>query len=353
MNDTEMPPAHSQNFEEAIRVTPVTSHTYSANLRPEWCIGGVPCGGYAAAVLHRLATTHLSITHAARFKSQRLLPISLQLSFLRRTDVGPALLTVHDTKLGARTSTIHVSLAQSRRKSSSPPEDKIVGYITISPEQADQVGPTITIEDQEQLLHPLTPGSGSNGEVNLDALGATEHDGLWELYPAYPLIAAYHQLDVYTPPFPAQHGARLGTVVEQWARFRPGGNADTGPGPVSRWSNEAVMFLADIFPRALLRLASAMTLLNGNDDGSEAKPEQEAEDKFRFWYPTVTMNVDVKKSLPIEGVDWLYCRVLTKTVRSGRQDVEANIVLPNGELVATGIQVGLTVDVARNLANRL
>lgn len=31
--------ASGQAFEEAIKVTPVDSHRYSANLRNEWCIG--------------------------------------------------------------------------------------------------------------------------------------------------------------------------------------------------------------------------------------------------------------------------------------------------------------------------
>jgi hypothetical protein len=32
-------PAANQAFEEAIKVTPVNSHRYSAILRDEWCIG--------------------------------------------------------------------------------------------------------------------------------------------------------------------------------------------------------------------------------------------------------------------------------------------------------------------------
>lgn len=315
----------------------------------------VPNGGYSSAVLYRLAVTHLSVTHAARFKSQRLIPISVQLNFIRRTDIGPTLLTVKDIKLGARTSTIHVSLSQSPRKDPSiPPQDKVVGYMTVSPVPADQAGSAaIMTADHQSLLRQSAPGSGPNGEVNLERLASTGQDGRWEFYPAYPMVAAYHQLDVFSPPFPNQHGARMDAVVEQWVRFRPGGNPDDGPGPVARWSNEAVMFLADMFPQGLLRLGSGAALQNGDEEGNAVKPEHEAEDKFRFWYPTVTMNVDMKKALPEEGVDWLYCRILTKKIYNGRQDIETDIVLPNGELVAIGTQVGLTVDVARNLSNRL
>lgn len=30
----------------------------------------------------------------------------------------------------------------------------------------------------------------------------------------------------------------------------------------------------------------------------------------RFWYPTLLLNVDVKKTLPKDGCDWLFVRVL-------------------------------------------
>jgi hypothetical protein len=29
----------------------------------------------------------------------------------------------------------------------------------------------------------------------------------------------------------------------------------------------------------------------------------------KFWYPTLLLNIDVKKSLPEEGCDWLFVRV--------------------------------------------
>lgn len=38
MRSPDMPP-HTQAFEDAITVIPMTSHTYSAYLPEEWCIG--------------------------------------------------------------------------------------------------------------------------------------------------------------------------------------------------------------------------------------------------------------------------------------------------------------------------
>jgi hypothetical protein len=32
-------PAHTQAFEDAININPITSHTYSVNLHSDWAIG--------------------------------------------------------------------------------------------------------------------------------------------------------------------------------------------------------------------------------------------------------------------------------------------------------------------------
>lgn len=34
-----MAPPHTQTFEDAVRVTPVSSHEYTANLQSDWAIG--------------------------------------------------------------------------------------------------------------------------------------------------------------------------------------------------------------------------------------------------------------------------------------------------------------------------
>jgi hypothetical protein len=53
--------------------------------------------------------------------------IALHLNFLRRTEVGSAIFTVKETKLGRQTSIIHVTLSQGPL---SDPREEVVGYIT-------------------------------------------------------------------------------------------------------------------------------------------------------------------------------------------------------------------------------
>lgn len=72
----------------------------------------------------------------------------------------------------------------------------------------------------------------------------------------------------------------------------------------------------------------------------------------RFWYPTVLLNIEFKKPLPEEGVEWLFVRVDTKQIKNGRMDLEIVILDEGGEIVALSQHVALAVDSSRNIAER-
>lgn len=72
----------------------------------------------------------------------------------------------------------------------------------------------------------------------------------------------------------------------------------------------------------------------------------------KFWYPTVLLNLDVKKVLPEEGVEWLYVRASMKQIRNGRMDLDIVILDEGGEIVALSHHVALAVDSSRNVAAR-
>ncbi|RHZ71051.1 hypothetical protein CDV55_108499 [Aspergillus turcosus] len=333
-------PAANQAFEEAIKVTPIDPHRYSAVLRDEWCIGTVPNGGYTTAVLYRLAITHFAHTHPTRYDGPAT-PISMQLAFLRRTAAGPAVLEVQDTKLGARTSTIHVALLQPSEKGKKKGDEenlevKVAGYITVSPATAE-VG--VSAPSNWTVQPEPIPGSGPNGRVNLAALRETGRDGQWvRLVAPFPKFRrASQQVELYGPD-PA-----LGKppVLDQWTRFRPGGNTE------ARWTNEAVAFLVDMFPMALDGF-DTMGKAADNAAGTEPAKGKVA----KYWYPTVTLNIDFKKRLPASGVEWLYSRVQTRSVRNGRTDLDVVVLDEQGEVVALSTQVGLVMDASRNIGQR-
>ncbi|KAJ5092134.1 hypothetical protein NUU61_007004 [Penicillium alfredii] len=331
-------------FEDAIRVTPQGPGKYNAHLRPEWCIGTVPHGGYTTAVFYRLALTHFAHAHPTHYNSPAT-PISLQLSFLRRTAAGPATLEVEDAKLGARTSTIHVKLLQTSEKKPSELEVKVTGYITVSPASAE-VGISAPTGWRPQPAVPR--GSLADGGVDLAALARTGHDGAWtKRDPPYPEFRrAATQLELYGlgkgPVQQQQKKQQSRTMaVDQWARFRPGGDAS------GRWTDAAVVYLLDMFPMALDGLDTMSATAEARDRGTSV-----SDHKAKFWYPTVTLNVDLKKRLPAAGVEWLYSRVVTKAVRDGRTDLDVTVLDEKGEIVALSTQVGLVVSASRNLGSR-
>lgn len=283
----------------------------------------------------------------------------MQLTFLRRTAAGPALLRVEDTKLGARTSTIHVTLSQSASgKDNYRTSVKVAGYITLSAPSAE-VGPTIPMD---WSLHPsptdAARGSRPDGSVDLAKLGETGRDGHWvRTVPAFPEFRrAAANVEVFGPVDSGGGGSgRRRGIVDQWARLRPVVGDGDGKKEVEkgRWTNEAVAFLIDMFPMVLDGFDRMAT-------STESEAETETDQgrtsgvkvKAKYWYPTVSLNVDFKKRLPAQGVEWLYSRVHTKVLRDGRTDLDVVVLDETGDVVALSTQVGLVVSAGRNVAGR-
>ncbi|KAI7125523.1 hypothetical protein KC324_g17674 [Hortaea werneckii] len=74
--------------------------------------------------------------------------------------------------------------------------------------------------------------------------------------------------------------------------------------------------------------------------------------KATMWYPTLLLNLDVKKALPAEGVKFLFVRLQSKMIKNGRYDLEIIIKDAGGDLVALSHHVVLAVGAERNTAAR-
>ena len=146
-------------------------------------------------------------------------------------------------------------------------------------------------------------------------------------------------------------------VIDQWLCFENG----------EKFNQEALGYLVDTFPQI-------MESANGQDDlqremkelqktsplqsavHSEANADYaghhsdlERSQWAHFWYPTVTLNMDVKKALPPEGVEWLFSRVRAKQIRNGRMDLEVTVLDESGDIVALSTHVALIVSAERNM----
>ncbi|KAI9821579.1 MAG: hypothetical protein M1832_003253 [Thelocarpon impressellum] len=308
----------STTFKDATAVTPVASHLYSASFPDDWCIGSVPHGGYMTSMFMQVASAHFGGTLTRQKQPHT---ITLHLEFLRRTQVGPALFTVKDVKLGRQMSTIHVSLSQAER-------EEVAGYITNS-NIATEAGLSL---ETDWALQPGPP------PVDLVRL-RQDGDPRWAAQEEMPFASfrkAATKVDVFLPRSGQQHRS----LADEWIRFANG----------ERFTNESLGYVADSWPQVVesFRPADGPDILEG------LQPEAGAKNKgwATHWYPTLLLNLDVKKSLPADGVEWLFVRVRAKSIKNGRFDLEVVILDDTDDVVALSHHVCLIVSAARNIAAR-
>jgi len=66
----------------------------------------------------------------------------------------------------------------------------------------------------------------------------------------------------------------------------------------------------------------------------------------------VLLNLDFKKVIPDEGLEWLFVRVAAKQIRNGRMDLEIVILDAEGDIIALSHHVALALSSDRNIAER-
>lgn len=285
----------------------------------KWCVASsrapprpaltaaVPHGGVVTANLLAVAKLHFDTTLRAQKQPHTL---ALHADFLRRTEVGPCRFRVTDTKLGRQTSVIHVSLSQGR--------EEVVAYITRANLGAEE-GPSL---DTEYALHPPPPS------VDLARLAAGT-DAQWERQGEMPYAAFRKATTKVDYNFPRAPGHM--SIGDEWIRLVSG----------EGFTNEALGFAADIFALPAERMRDEQARRAG-EDGS----------KGIYWYPTVLLNLEFKKLLPPEGVQWLFSRCQTKRVQNGRMDIEIVLADAEGDIVALSHHICMIVPAARNIAPR-
>ncbi|KAH9221589.1 thioesterase-like superfamily-domain-containing protein [Leptodontidium sp. 2 PMI_412] len=302
------------SFADATAVKVLSSHTYEANFPDDWCIGSVPHGGFVTSVFLQVATTHFNTTLSAQKQPHT---IGLHLDFLRRTQGGPAIFTVQDTKLGRQTSIIHITLTQDGRQ-------EVVGSLTQSNIHAES---GISFDTGFSLSPAPLP-------VDLAKLNE-DTDENWMKAGPMP-FSAFRKATKKTQFYLPRKEQKNRSWSDQYIRLASG----------EKWTNESIGYVVDMFRMPVeshLRLEAAEKKSAGEGNGETRK----------FWYPTVLLNLDVKKALPEEGVEWLFSRTTAKQVKNGRMDLEIVVVDEHGDIVALSHHVALAVSAERNLAKRV
>lgn len=216
---------------------------------------------------------------------------------------------MRDLKLGRRTSTIQVALFQDSNT------EEVVGYLT-NTDLGSESG--LSLNTSWSMYPPGPP------PVDLTKLPG-DSDTNWRLVTRLPFAdfrKATKNVDIFLPRVKPPKVA----IVDEILRLKNG----------ERFHLESLGFVNDTFPQLVETLDS----------------EHDQVPLGKNWYPTLVLNLDVKKSLPPEGVEFLFVRVQAIGVRNGRMDLQITIRDAGGDLVALGHHVSLILDASRNLAER-
>ncbi|KAM0426306.1 hypothetical protein ACHAPT_008346 [Fusarium lateritium] len=304
------------SLETDSRVTQLDATTFAANLTKPFCVGTVPNGGYVGTIFLRVASAYL----APRNQPD---PFAAHWQFLNATHAGPAVLVVEEAKIGRGMSVVHVTLYQDGLTSTSPwisdqSKKKVVGYITNTRLELEK---GVTLPTGFELKAPPPP-------VDLERL-AINQDPNWERLRMVIMkfVPILYSLEFYTPKIKSPRPA----TYDLWVRMANG----------ERFTASSLGYVADAGPPLLIET------FRPTDPDAPVPEGGFAFDKM-FWYPTVTMSLEVKKPLPKEGEEWLRIRVAAKVVRNGRYDAEVVIFDREGEVVALSNHVALAVDGERN-----
>lgn len=308
-------------FAEATSIKQLSSHTYEANLRDDWSIGSVPHGGFVTSCFLAVTAKHFGTTLASQKQPHT---ICLRLEFLKRTETGPALFTVKDAKIGRQTSVIHVSLCQGPNNT----REEVVGYITNS-NMATEEGMTL---DTEFSLYPAPI------PVNLSQL-REDKDILWGHLKNLPFPKFRRATNKIKMHFP-RAGQTSRNFADEWICFTNG----------ERFTNASLGFVCDMFP---------MVAESFRSENPYSLSPKKLEDKAKkseitaaIWYPTLNLNIEMKKSLPEEGVEWLYVRAAAKQIKNGRMDLDVTVLDESGDIVALSYHTTLALSASRNTSKR-
>jgi hypothetical protein len=267
------------------------------------------------AIFLQVVSAHFNTTLS---KQNQPHTIALHLDFLRRTQAGAAHFTVKDTKLGRQASVVHVTLTQDGR-------EEVLGVITNS-NILTETG--VSFSTSWSLNPAPLP-------VSLPRLPENKDEN-WCLQAEMP-FASFRKATQKTELYFPREGQKDRCRADEWIRLKTG----------EKWTNMTLGYVSDMWPMPMEAFINEQNPYDVKNN-SDAKLNKTR----TFWYPTLLLNLDVKKVLPKGGVDWLFVRVETKGIKNGRMDLEIVILDEGGDVVALSHHVALAVGSERNLAKR-
>ena len=267
--------------------------------------------------------------------------VTLHLEYLRSAAAGGADLVIKDVKKGSQTSTVHISLRQGGK-------EKVAGYATwvthyVRVDCELDIYRNINFQNAHGVSYAtdytLSPPPAPADVSKL----ATDNDDRWvsysNPYDAQSFTKAQTHLRYVMPSSGSPHPS----IMDEW--ITPTSTSD-------KFTNVNLGFVADQWPQMAENyrrdsphssngiVARAIQAKKGTSITGDAGW------RSPFWYPTLLMNIEFKKLLPSQGVDWLFVRARAKQIKDGRMDVEVVILDEKSELVALSNHVCFIVNMA-------
>ncbi|KAG5927564.1 hypothetical protein E4U53_002846 [Claviceps sorghi] len=340
------------SFAEGTRFEQLDAHTYRIHLHADFCIGAgrdangklratVPNGGYAASCMLATANAHM------RRLSSHGQPDTLTAHFeyIRKTAPGPGTVVIDEVKRGQQVSVLHLTLWQGEGEEEEEESvlDRAPWFVASSSRR--KVLAYTTHVDLAALTGVSLPAGYSETAAaampavpDFDRLRNAGTDGVWR-----------------RARVPTSSPIRRGSP-ENWLMFIPCHGALT-PGVCDVWisatagqtiTQAALPYVVDTFPFELLDFFTAPGYFNPEDADELARRRRA---RGGLWFPTVVLNLEVKKLLPSQGVEWLNMRSTARQIRNGRMDIEVMVRDLAGELVALNSQVAMIMSMERNTGN--
>ncbi|KAK7752299.1 hypothetical protein SLS62_005835 [Diatrype stigma] len=306
----------------------------------------VPNGGYAASCMLAAASAHLS----SRGQSDTL---TAHFEYPGRTAAGPAIVAVEDVKLAGQLSTLHLTLWQGGLLPHAP---------WIAPAVSRRVVLAYTNHTNLGSFAGMSLPTGYEVTAaaalpspmpDFERLIATGADDAWEeaKAPAGPssssdFTRSLRNWNFYEP----RAGPLTPGALDMWVRFASG----------ERLTQAALPYVVDSFPfnlHTFLAAPEVRQLLlepppapQQDPTGAARAEDLRKKDRQRagLWFPTVVMNLEAKKALPDEGVEWLAVRVTSKQIREGKFDIDVLVRDVEGEMVALSHHVAMIVSMEKN-----
>jgi len=286
-------------------VTPVADHRSS-----------VPNGGYTVSCILRATREHFETTLARQDQPHTL---AIHAEFPRRTEIGPATIKFEEIKLGRQLSTVHATFIQHGSK-------EILAYITQT-NLSKESGLSF------ETGWTLSPAPYPTSSVAALANGTDPHWAENDSMPFPEFRKASHRVRFFFP----RRGQMEKGWSDHWITFR---------NPAERFTQDTLGYVCDMFPQVV------EAMITDDDPYHVTTTAGERQPIARFWYPTVVLNIDVKKALPEEGIEWLFVRCRSKQIKNGRYDIEVIVMDEHGELVAISHHVAMVLSAARNLGGK-